>query len=76
MLGVSTLHEALLTSSNPDLSENEIVLNKSDAGSPIISLKLNGSAGTDFNRRSPGYEPGELKQTSPPRKFQYVNYPV
>lgn len=36
VLGVSTLHVALLASSSPDLSGNEIVLNKPDAGSPII----------------------------------------
>ena len=36
VLGVSTLLEALLASSSPDLSGNEIVLNKPDAGSPII----------------------------------------
>ena len=36
VLGVPTLHKALLASSSPDLSGNEIVLNKPDAGSPII----------------------------------------
>ena len=36
VLGVSTLLEALLASSSPDLSGNEIVLNEPDAGSLII----------------------------------------
>ena len=39
----------------------------------LLPYCRNGSAGSDFNRRSLGYEPSELKQTSLPRYSCFAN---